>query len=57
MKETKFQRKKLNRKDHEKVDNAAKGVRNGIGIGTLVFVTGAVVFKVIKTVGKTITKL
>ena len=57
MEEKKFQKQKLNRDDHKKVDNAAKVVRAGFGVlGVLTFV-GTVAYKVVKAVGKTATKL
>lgn len=48
MEEKKFQKQKLNRDDHKKVDNAAKGVRTGAGVFGALAVIGAVVYKVIK---------
>ena len=57
MEEKKFQKQKLNRDDHKKVDKAAKGVRAAVGVGSALAVVGAVAFKVIKAVGKTVTKV
>lgn len=56
MAEKKFQKQKLNKEDHKKVDDTAKKVRNGLGIGgaLLAMVVGAVKFipKAIKTIIK-----
>lgn len=57
----KFQKQKLNREDHKKVDKAAKGVRKGVGVlGVLAVVgTAAVKYgpKILKAVAKTATKV
>ena len=55
-----FQKQKLNREDHKKIDNAAKNVRNGVGVlGVLAIVgTAAVKYgpKFIKSAIKIVSK-
>lgn len=52
-----FKKQKLNKKDHKKVDDVAKNVRNGIGaVGTLVMVVPLVV-KAVPKVMKNLAKL
>ena len=55
--EKKFQKKNLNRNDHKKVDNAAKGVRVVGEVGAVILAVAGVTWKVAKTVGKTVTKV
>lgn len=60
MADQKFQKQKLNREDHSKVDKAAKNVRKGGAVLSVLAVVGtaAVKFgpKVIKTIAKAATK-
>ena len=52
-----IQKKNLNRNDHKKVDNAAKGVRVAGEVGAIILAVAGVTWKVVKTVGKTVTKV
>ena len=56
MAEKKFQKQKLNKDDHKKVDDTVKNVRNGIGIGGTLLVVGIAAAKFVPKVIKTITK-
>lgn len=56
MAEKKFQKQKLNKEDHKKVDDTAKNVRNGIGIGGTVLAVGVAAINIVPKVIKTITK-
>ena len=56
MSEKKFQKQKLNKEDHKKVDDTAKNVRNGIGIGGTLLAVGVVAIKFVPKVIKTIRK-
>lgn len=56
MAEKKFQKQRLNTDDHKKVDDTAKNVRNGIGIGGTLLAVGIAAVKFVPKVIKTITK-
>ena len=56
MAEKKFQKQKLNKDDHKKVDDTVKNVRNGIGIGGTLLAVGIAAAKFMPKVIKTITK-
>ena len=56
MAEKKFQKKRLNKDDHKTVDDTAKNVRNGIGIGGTLLEVGIAAVKFVQKVIKTITK-
>lgn len=56
MAEKKFQKQKLNKEDHKKVDDVAKATRNGLGIGGTALAAVLVVVKFAPKVIKTITK-
>ncbi|MBR4569336.1 MAG: 50S ribosomal protein L17 [Candidatus Riflebacteria bacterium] len=45
MEEKRFQKQKLNRDDHKKVDKGAKGVRAGIGIASALAVVATAAVK------------
>ena len=56
MSEKKFQKQKLNKEDHKKVDDTAKNVRNGIEIGSILLAIGVAAIKFVPKVIKTIRK-
>ena len=52
MAEKRFQKQKLNKEDHKKVDDMAKNVRSGIGIFAIAVTAVKFIPKVIKTITK-----
>lgn len=56
MVEKKFQKQKLNKEDHKKVDDTARNVRYGLEIGGTLLIVGVAAKNFVPKVIKTITK-